>query len=82
VRYDPSLGAKGLIDSFILPSGLLPSGFPTKTPYTPLLSPTRATCLTHLILLILSLEQYWVRSTDHEAPHYEVFSTSLLPRPS
>jgi hypothetical protein len=23
-----------------------------------------------------------VRSTDHEAPHYEVFSTPLLPRPS
>jgi hypothetical protein len=23
-----------------------------------------------------------VRSTDHEAPHYEVLSTPLLPRPS
>jgi hypothetical protein len=23
-----------------------------------------------------------VRSTDHEAPHYEVFSTPLLPRPT
>jgi hypothetical protein len=30
---------------------------------------------------ILSPTQYWVRSTNHEAPHYEVFSLPL-PRPS
>jgi hypothetical protein len=33
-----------------LPSGLFPSGFPTKTLYTPLLCLKRATCPAHLII--------------------------------
>ena len=36
-----------------LPSGLLPSGFPTKTLYAHLLSPFRATCAAYLSLLDL-----------------------------
>ena len=64
------------------PSGLFPSGFTTKTLYTPLLPLIRATCHVHLIILDLTPEQYWVRSTDHSAPHYVIFSTLLLPRPS
>jgi len=47
---DPSL----IISSHLglgLPSGLFPSGFPTTILYTLLLSPVRATCPAHLILL-------------------------------
>ena len=37
-----------------LPSGLFPSGFPTKTPYRPLVSPKHATCPTHLMFQALA----------------------------
>ena len=56
-----------------LPSGLFPLGFLTKILYTPVLN---------AFLSIWSPEQYWVSSTDQEAPHYVVFSAPLLPRPT
>ena len=42
-----------LILSFRLPLGLCPTGFPTKTLYTPLLSPICSKCPAYLILLDL-----------------------------
>ena len=63
----------------VLPSGLFPSGFPTKTLYTPLLSlylphahPSHSSQFDHPDNIC----------TDYYAPHYVVFSTQLLPLPS
>ena len=59
-----------------LHSGLLPSGFPTKTLYTP--SPHPYTPHAQPISIsILSPAQYWVRSTNHLAPRCAI---SCIPR--
>ena len=67
-----------------LPSGLFASGFPTKKLYAPLLPPIGAACPIHLILLYLITQNYLLRSTEHKAPRYVVFSTPcyFIPRRS
>ena len=57
-----------------LPSGLLPSGFPTKTLYTPSPRPYAPHAQPISFFSILSPAQYWVRSTNHLAPRYAVSS--------
>jgi hypothetical protein len=45
-----------------LPSGIFPSGFPTKILYTPLLYPIRATCPSHLLLFdLITHNNIWWR---------------------
>ena len=61
-----------------LSSGLLPSGFPTSTLYARLLSPYVLHALPISVFFIWSPEWYLVRT--HKAPHYVVFSVSLLLR--
>ena len=66
-----------------LPGNLFPSGIPTKTLYTPLLSspPYVLPAPSISFFSIGSTEQCLVKSTVHWAFHYVVFCTPLLPRP-
>jgi hypothetical protein len=61
-----------------LPSGNFPSGFPTENLHTPLLSPIRTTCHTHLTLFDFSFEQYCLRNTDHLSSSLCSFLHSLV----
>jgi hypothetical protein len=54
-------------------------GSPKPKPHTPVLSPTRATCPAHLIVLDAITRRYLVRSTNHKA-RYAVSHSPLLPR--
>jgi hypothetical protein len=65
-----------------LPSGLHPSGFSTKALYVPLLPPYVPHVLPISVFLTWSPEWCLVRSTEHKALCYAVFSTPLLPHPS
>ena len=65
-----------------LPSGLFPSGFPTKTLYAPSPHPYAPHAQPISFFSILSPAQYWVSSTDNLAPHYAISSILPLPRPS
>ena len=65
------------------PSGLLPSGFPTETHYTPYPHPYAPHAQPISFFSILSPAQYWVTSTDHLAPRYAISSFPrylVLPR--
>ena len=68
-----------------LPSSLFPSGFPTKTLYTPLSSHIHATCPTHFILLdfvsriILGEEYRSLSSSLYSFLHSPVTSSILGP---
>jgi len=65
-----------------LPSGVFPSGFHTKTLYTPSPHPYVPHAQLISFFSILSPAQCWVRSTVHLAPRYAVSSIPPLPRPS
>ena len=66
-----------------LPSGLLPSDFPTKNLYThPSPHPYAPHAQPISFFSILSPAQYWVCSTNHVAPRYAISSIHPLPRPS
>ena len=56
-----------------LPSGLFPSGFPTKTLYTPSPHPYAPHAQPISFFSILSPAQFWARSTDHFTTVFKMF---------
>ena len=64
------------------PQCLFPSGFPTKTLYTPSPHPYAPHAQPISFFSNLSPAQYWARSTNHLAPRYAISSIPPSPRPS
>ena len=64
-----------------LPSGLFPSGFPTKNLYTSLLSSVRATCPAQLILVDFITRTIFGEQYKSLSSSLCSFLHSLLPRP-
>ena len=62
-----------------LPIGLFPSGFPTKTLYTPLLSAIRATCPALLILLYFITRTILVEDAKNLAVWFALISSWYIP---
>jgi hypothetical protein len=60
-----------------LPSCLFPSGFPTRTLHKPHISPYVLHAPPISFFSILSPVRYWVKSTDHSAPHYVIILKCL-----
>jgi hypothetical protein len=65
-----------------LPRGLLTPRLPTKILYIFLLSPHTTHVPSVSPSLMWSAKQQWLSSTNHEAPHYAVFSSHLSLPPS
>ena len=65
-----------------LPSGLFPSGYPTKTQYKPSPYPYAPHDQPISFSLIITPARYWERSTKHLTSPYAVSSSPPLPRPS
>ena len=75
-----------LILSTHLRLGLASGSFPPVSPPRPYMPPSSRQYAPHVLPItffsILSPAQYWVRSTNHLAPHYAISSIPPLPRPS
>ena len=64
------------------PSGLFPSGFPTKTLSPPRPHPYAPHAQSISFFSISSPAQYWVRSINHLSLRYAISSIPPFPRPS
>jgi hypothetical protein len=65
------------LSSHLSSNWFFPSCLPTKTLYTNLLHPIRATCPAHLILLYV-ITRIFGKDTDHKVPRCVVFSIPLI----